>query len=342
MIDFTESSMVDLAIHRMENETTHGTISISDGTVQITQESKNILHAYFTSHFKESPFYHFYNDIDIESNEVFACIKSIFNDPGSINENTRILTERLDDLKTSVKVSELHVAYFNDICMDDELCDAIGIFKLNFDNQYIKSTPINNSCTISIDKGVDVNKLEKGCLILNTNESDGYKCVVIDKNNVSEPAKYWTESFLSIKPMEDNYFQTKNFLLMCKDFASEKFQGASKLDQLALTSESEKYFDGQKHFEKSSFHEQVLQEPEIIQAFEEFEKGYHEKVDSTLPDEFDIEPSAVKSLKRVFKSVIKLDKNFHIYVHGNRNYIKKGFDEDTGMNFYQVFYKEEK
>ncbi len=60
-----------------------------------------------------------------------------------------------------------------------------------------------------------------------------------------------------------------------------------------------------------------------------------------MVDEFDISGSAVKKMKKVFKSVIKLDKNFHIYVHGNRDYIRKGFDEESGMNYYQVFFKEE-
>ena len=58
-------------------------------------------------------------------------------------------------------------------------------------------------------------------------------------------------------------------------------------------------------------------------------------------DEFDINSEAVKKMKRVFKSVIKLDKNFHIYVHGNRNNIKKGYDEENNMSFYQLFFKEE-
>jgi hypothetical protein len=45
---------------------------------------------------------------------------------------------------------------------------------------------------------------------------------------------------------------------------------------------------------------------------------------------------AVKKQARVFKSVIKLDKNFHIYVHGNRNLIERGTDENG--TFYKICY----
>ena len=41
------------------------------------------------------------------------------------------------------------------------------------------------------------------------------------------------------------------------------------------------------------------------------------------------------------KSVIKLDKNFHIYIHGERQMVEKGFDEVKQLNFYKLFFKEE-
>nr|AMP55557.1 hypothetical protein [uncultured bacterium] len=49
--------------------------------------------------------------------------------------------------------------------------------------------------------------------------------------------------------------------------------------------------------------------------------------------------SAVKKQARNYKSVIKLDKNFHIYVHGDRRLIEQG--EDEKGKFYKVYYKEE-
>ena len=45
-----------------------------------------------------------------------------------------------------------------------------------------------------------------------------------------------------------------------------------------------------------------------------------------IADNFEISAQAVKRQARIFKSVLKLDKNFHIYIHGNRELIEKGFD----------------
>ena len=50
------------------------------------------------------------------------------------------------------------------------------------------------------------------------------------------------------------------------------------------------------------------------------------------------ETQAVKKQARVFKSVIKLDKNFHIYVHGNRELIEKGYDGAMGKHYYKIYF----
>lgn len=41
------------------------------------------------------------------------------------------------------------------------------------------------------------------------------------------------------------------------------------------------------------------------------------------------------------KEVLKLDKNFHIYIHGNHELIEKGFDSNKKMNYYKVYYNTE-
>ncbi|MES1226514.1 MAG: nucleoid-associated protein, partial [Bacteroidota bacterium] len=48
-----------------------------------------------------------------------------------------------------------------------------------------------------------------------------------------------------------------------------------------------------------------------------------------------------KKQAKVFKSVLKLDKNFHIYIHGRRDLIEKGIDEITGKKFYKIYFEEE-
>jgi hypothetical protein len=42
------------------------------------------------------------------------------------------------------------------------------------------------------------------------------------------------------------------------------------------------------------------------------------------------------------KSVIALDHNFHIYIHGKHEYITKHWDEEKQMFYYKIYFKEER
>jgi hypothetical protein len=48
----------------------------------------------------------------------------------------------------------------------------------------------------------------------------------------------------------------------------------------------------------------------------------------------------VKKQAKIYKSILKLDKNFHIYIHGNREMITKGTDPD-GRKFYKIYFENE-
>jgi len=56
-------------------------------------------------------------------------------------------------------------------------------------------------------------------------------------------------------------------------------------------------------------------------------------------DNFTISESAVKKQARTLKSIIKLDKNFDIHIHNNRQLIEQGRDEKG--KFYKIYYKDE-
>jgi len=343
MLDFSEAVLSNLSIHQVGNKSNEEGLIISEQEVPIKGTIAPLLTTYFTKPFKPQEFYNFSHETDLNLNEVYSYVKSIFNDKTSLQMQSIHLAKHLyeESNHPNIKAGELYVAYFDNCYLHDELTEVIGIFKSEQKETFLKVFPEGKSFAVSRDDGININKLDKGCLIFNENPEDGYKLLLVDNTNKGEDAKYWREFFLNVKPQEDNFFHTKNYLQMCKSFANDAFPEADKIDQMSMVQESAKFFKEEDVFDKVNFHEKVLQEPELIEAFEDFKGDYQEKNKMKIYDEFDINSDAVNKMKRVFKSVIKLDKNFHVYVHGNRNYIKKGFDEESNMNFYQLFFKEE-
>ena len=343
MLDFSESELSKLAIHHVGNKINEEGIIISEQEVGINGTIAPLLTTYFTKPFKAHEFFNFSHESSLNLNEVYAYVKSIFNDKTSLLLQSVNIAKHLyeQSIYPQIKSGELYVVYFDNCYLDNELTEVIGIFKSEKKETFLKVFPEGKSFAVSRDDGIDINKLDKGCLIINENSENGYKVLLVDNTNKGEEAKYWKDFFLNVKPQEDTYHHTKNYLQMCKNFAMEAFPDADKIDQMSLIQESAKFFREEETFDKAHFNEKVLQEPEIIDAFEDYKGSFQENNQTKVYDEFDINSDAVKKMKGVFKSVIKLDKNFHVYVHGNRSNIRKGFDEESNMNFYQLFFKEE-
>ncbi len=57
-------------------------------------------------------------------------------------------------------------------------------------------------------------------------------------------------------------------------------------------------------------------------------------------DNFKIAVQSLKKQARIFNSVLKLDKNFHVYIHGDRELIERGQDSD-GRKYYKIYYENE-
>ena len=132
---------------------------------------------------------------------------------------------------------------------------------------------------------------------------------------------------------------------MYKDFVVKELPSeyeVTKADQVDLINKSKKFFKEADNFEMEEFAEKVIEDKDIIESFNNYKHVYESDNEVQISEEFEISDSAVKKQARVYKSVIKLDKNFHIYVHGNREYITRGVDEKTGMQYYQIFFNEEK
>jgi hypothetical protein len=100
------------------------------------------------------------------------------------------------------------------------------------------------------------------------------------------------------------------------------------------------YFKSNENFDKQEFAESVFEDDRMIDSFIKYGDDYCKHNELPSADQFEINNTAVKKQARVYKSVLKLDKNFHIYIHGNRELIEKGTDPD-GRKFYKIYFNHE-
>lgn len=149
--------------------------------------------------------------------------------------------------------------------------------------------------------------------------------------------------FLSVELKNDFINNTSQFLSLTKSFITDQFTEeyqTNKTDQIDLLNRSLQYFKKHETFDKGEFEMEVLQDKNVIKSFQNFNESYIKENALDLKESFEISPQAVKKQTRIFKSVLKLDRNFHIYIHGDTEMIQQGTDED-GRKFYKIFYHEE-
>ena len=343
MFSFKEAQLEQLAIHHVGNSSDEEGMQLSNELVTVDADITSLLKSYFLKPFKEQGLFTFHHESDINLNEIFHYASAIFDDPDSLFLQSVNIAKHLYESSShpNIKPGELYVTYFDECIINGEVVEVLGLFKSESKEQYIKVFSNNGNYKVDSDEGININKLDKGCLIFNTEKDTGFRVAIVDNTNKSSEAQYWMSQFLNLKPNEDSYYHTKNYISLCKDFAEEAFPEADKVDKIDLVNNTVEFFSKKEAFNIEEFNNEVMQEESMIEKFQNFRETFQETNDVPSYDEFEISKPALKQSKKFIKSVIKLDKNFHVYVHGNRQNIVRGFDEQLDMNTYTLYFKEE-
>lgn len=350
MVTFFEASLDTISVHHVGNQSQSEMYSLSEQPLALKDELINsLLKQYFLSPFeKVNELYHLMHTCDLNLNEIYSFATQVFDDKSKFHEVSEQIAKYLYKVAThpKIKSGELYVAYFRSVQIEGELLDAIGIFKSENKETYLKVYPDQGGFQVDYEENaININKLDKGVLIFNTEKENGYKVVVVDKATSGQDAAiYWKDEFLQLKIRNDNFNQTNNTLSIYKNFVTNKIDEnfeVTKADKIDLLNRSMKYFKDKETFDLDEFAGEVIRNPQAIASFKTYKQQYEEEYETPIADSFEISNNAVKKQARVYKSVLKLDKNFHIYIHGNKELIEKGFDDDKHMNYYKVYFKEE-
>ncbi len=346
MVDFSAAELSQVIVHKIGNKTEDEGIIFSEKEISLEDENlREILLHYFLSSFKEHIFHNFVHEADINLNEVYNYSCKIFDNPTEFEPQAKNIAKHLYENSNHPKIKggEFYVCILKNCMLDDEIADAIGIFKTENKDTYLKVNEKNRIFDLKAEDGINIKKLDKGCLIFNTERKNGFISSIVDTVSKSkEAARYWKDDFLAVEPREDDYFHTKNYMAVCKAFSEKGIENIDRTDTIALKDDTMKHFAETENFSTEEYEKEVLVNPEAIEIFKDFKQNYEEDHGIKLNNEFSVSENAVKENKKKFKSILKLDKNFTVYVHGKPQLMVKGFDNTIGKNFYTFYFDEEK
>ncbi|WP_235861514.1 nucleoid-associated protein [Pontibacter flavimaris] len=348
MKDRTQVRLKQLAVHRVGNKAKEEGVVASRELVDLRDEQLyDLLVNYFLTPFKQEEFFRFTHTSDVALNEMFAYSALIFAEPHNFHEYSVHILNHLYQQSDhpKVKSGELYVVHFEGCVMEEEVVDAIGIFKSENKDTFLTFQDEADDLNVNYHFGVNLKGVDKGCMIYNTQAEDGFRVKLVDAN--SYDAVFWKDDFLNVAELQDTNYNTKTVLNLCKDFSEEVFaRTESKKAQVDFISRSVDYFSKSETFDLEEFTSSVIDEPETKERFKDYSQAFAEERDIEGFTDFAINKNTVRNMKRKFRNFIKLDTQIEIKFSGynpeqSEQYVERGFDQERGMHFYKVYFYSE-
>lgn len=330
-----------IVAHKIGNKINGEGASFTNEELQLDENMSELIQNYFLSAFKSEETFQFYSDSYLTNNLIYSTVDFIFANPELLIDQSKNIGRHLYDAAENPRVQggELFIVFFQ--AENENEVDKIGIFKTEKREFFLKIFPHDETMDLEKDQGISLAKIDKAALIYNKDKETGYVLSVVD-NNKNGDMYYWFEDFLKVKQREDDYYHTQESLSIYKDYFTKQLPQefeVSKVDQADFLNNTLNFFKEKEEFKLGDFVAEVLKDEHVIESFNNFKTDYEQEYQINVSEEFPISHAAVKKSQRHFKSIIKLDKNFHIYVHGDRKMISQGQD-DKGK-FYMIYYDKE-
>ena len=332
-------------LHYVGNKNVDEGIILSERCMPFLESiSESLLQYFFKPFITSEENFQLYHDSGIEYNVLYGAVSQIFDTPEALYEQSVNLAKHLYDQSTHPKIKggEFYTVYFKDCIVDGDTVDAVGLFKSENKDTFLKVLREGGNFNLESEQGINIKKLDKGCLIFNKERENGYVVAVVDNTNKGIEAQYWIDDFLHIRQRKDEYANTQNVMAMAKNFVTRELPKefeVSKADQIDLLNKSLQFFKEKDTFDMDDFANEVIEQPDVIESFRNYKKNYESENDIVIDDSFSISNNAFKKQQRSYKRVIRLDRKIQIIIDGNCDHVEQGQDERG--KYYKVYYNEE-
>ncbi len=349
MIKRTRAVISKMIIHKVGNKFNEAVNVFSEQELTFDKDSYEMIFPYLLKPFANvAQSYRFNHHANVDLNEMNSYASQIFEDPSCFTEMSKHVVTHLYEQSNSaqIKTGDVLVAYIEELEYKDNLVNAIGVFKIENKSSFFQTYMEEDVFDVYVQEGISPTKLDKGCLILNTADTEGKVILSVDNNNYD--AQYWTKHFLNVKFADDSNQHTQNYISLCKDFSEEvikeDFGNHEKNKFLAKTVD---YFKENETITVDDFKDEVFEIEDQKDKFEDYKKQFETLNDVLIRNTFDVADVVVKKEKTKMKTDIKLDTRIHIKVDVDspdaaEEYMEKGYDEEKKMKYYKVYFNEEK
>jgi hypothetical protein len=140
MINLYNTHIETLSIHRVGNKSRNEAIFLSEQPYALNDEITPLLKEYFFKPFrdKEENYFQFAHEVDLDYNDMYKLASELFENPSNLHDISKKITKHLFEQSNHphIKNGEVYVAYLTNLNIDNNVVDAIGIFKSELQSDF--------------------------------------------------------------------------------------------------------------------------------------------------------------------------------------------------------------
>ena len=354
-IRFTSAAATRLVLAKVGHPQRDEPLQTSKQVFVVDESDQVTLTSLFLKPFKNLSGYRFNHHSSLDQHEMNSCAKAIFASSDGLLEKGCDIAKRLYSKSNhpNIKSGDLCISLVDDVEVNGELTQAICILKSESVVPFLSISTRDGDLELHTEQGINPDKIDKGCLIINHHPHKGYHVLTFDRSG--SDSRFWVRDFLGVVSVTDSPFLTKNYADMAVAFVKEEEKakkeklpegsddGTPPWETATAARDALAYFEEKEQFNLQEFEEQVLQTPEAVEKFKEHRAKVEEEQGQRFDDSFEISKKDVTKAKKKINTVVKLDTGVEIHVKsGQPDYVlERGFDDAKGMKFIKVFFNED-
>jgi hypothetical protein len=346
-IRFNSAAATGIVLAKVGNPQRDEPLQTSREVFKVSEEDRETLTALFLKPFKNLLAHRFHHHSSLDQHEINNCAKAIFASPNGLLEKGCDIAKRLYSKSNhpNIKSGDLCIALVDDIEVNNEMVQGLCILKSESIVPFLSISTADGDLRLSHEQGINPEKIDKGCLILDFWPKKGYYVLTFDRSGAE--SRFWVKEFLGLQAVPDSAFLTNTYADMAVSFVEQSQpvdDDTPPWDVCTAAQDAITFFDEREHFDLQEFEEKVLKTPEAVTKFAEHRSRVEEEQGQPLEASFDISPKDLKKAKKRIGAVLKLDTGVEIHVKSTfatANVIERGFDDDKGMKFVKVYYNQD-
>ena len=346
-VNFNTATITALSLAKVGNPQRGESLKTSKELCKFSDQDKDMLTLAFTKPFRNLDRYSFHHSSNIDLNEMYSFASTIFDQTDRFLTYSRKIARHLFDQTKhpNIKSGDLCIAYIEGIKVDGKPVNGISIVKSESLFPFLEISDKDGDLHLTTHNGIYPEKIDKGCLVLDTDREGGSILYTFDKSGAD--TNFWVRDFLGARAKKDNDFKTRQYAEMCVSFAEDGLPGDVPTEErYRVANDALTYMNEREEFNEGHFQEEVLKEPSLVENFQTYKNQFTDEDGEALDDNFTISKQQLKKASSKIKSALKLDTGVIMrftpdFAERESDILERGYDEEMKMKYVKIFYNEE-